>query len=208
MARQQDFLRDLREQIDPARRARPDRTRWPKPSGHAIRSNFPASASELILLSKLVAFSQAKPLRQVKFLTTEVNAQINGGSYVTSDRELEKETLEKFLNGHEQLHLGNATSPHGRSSSHGHHASHHEPGVSPAALNLVPTSSAGESEVVQAAPHVPFRVALSATADGTEHAAAGPRLHGQGPAEQPPPRLRDRLGAEPRARRLLRLPGE
>ncbi len=157
VARQQDFLRDLREEIDPANELG-QIEQVAKAVGHAIRTNFPASASELILLSKLVAFSQAKPLRQVKFLTTEVNAQINGGSYVTSDRELERETLEKFLNGDEQLHLGSATSPRGRSSSHGHHASHHPRGISPAALNLVPTSSAGESEVVQAAPQIPFRV--------------------------------------------------
>jgi LCP family protein required for cell wall assembly len=155
VARQQDFLRDLREEIDPANELG-QIEQVARAVGHAIRSNFPASASELILLSKLVAFSQAKPLRQVKFLTMEVNAQINGGSYVTSDRELEKETLEKFLNGHEQLHLGAVTASRGHSSSHGHHASRQPVGTSPAALNLVP--SAGESEVGQAAPRVPFRV--------------------------------------------------
>ncbi len=70
----------------PARPARADRPRATssgrsttvaKAVGHAIRTNFPASASELILLSKLIAFSQTKPLRQVKFLTTNVDDQIS-----------------------------------------------------------------------------------------------------------------------------------
>ncbi|MCW3019878.1 MAG: LytR family transcriptional regulator [Solirubrobacterales bacterium] len=160
VARQQDFLRDLREQIDPTNALGQIET-VAKAVGHAIRSNFPASASELILLSKLIAFSQTKPLRQVRFLTTDVNAQVNGaGSYVTSDPELEKETLERFLNGHEQLRLPAATPSPGRVSSHGHghHPSHHAQGVSPAALNLVSTSSTGESEMVKAALEVPFHV--------------------------------------------------
>jgi polyisoprenyl-teichoic acid--peptidoglycan teichoic acid transferase len=155
VARQQDFLRDLREQLNPANELGQIET-VARAVGHAIRTNFPASASELILLSKLVAFSQTKPLRQVKFLTTEVNAQINGGSYVTSNPELEKQTLDRFLNGHEQLHLPASTSSSGRSSERGHRASHHSPSASPAALGLV--SSTGESEMVKAALDVPFRV--------------------------------------------------
>ena len=83
VARQQDFLRDLREQIDPANEIGQIDT-VAKAVGHAITSTFHASAEELIELAKLIAFSQSKPLRQVKFQTTNVDAQINGGSYVTS----------------------------------------------------------------------------------------------------------------------------
>ncbi|MGD0455581.1 MAG: LCP family protein [Solirubrobacteraceae bacterium] len=156
VARQQDFLRDLREQLDPSNElGQIDNVA--KAVGHAIRSNFPPTAEELVLLSKLVAFSQTKPLRQVRFLTTSVNTQLNGGSYVTSTPELEKETLDRFLNGHEQLHLPSSTTS-GHSSSHGHHGSHHAAGFSPAALNLYPTSSAGESEAVKASLEVPFHV--------------------------------------------------
>ncbi|MGO9321695.1 MAG: LCP family protein [Solirubrobacteraceae bacterium] len=157
VARQQDFLRDLREQLDPSNElSQIDNVA--KAVGHAIRSNFPPTAEELVLLSKLIAFSQTKPLRQVKFLTTSVNTQLNGGSYVTSTPELEKETLDRFLNGHEQLHLPSSTTS-GHDSSHGHHSSHHHAaGFSPAALNLYPTSSAGESEAVKASLEVPFHV--------------------------------------------------
>jgi LCP family protein required for cell wall assembly len=156
VARQQDFLRDLREQIDPSDElGQIDKVA--KAVGHAIRTNFPASASELILLSKLIAFSQAKPLRQVKFLTTNVDDQVNGVDYVTSSPELEKETLDRFINGHEELRLPAATP--GGHTGHSHHTHHHHSsGFSAAALDLVPTSSAGEDEVVKAAPEVPFPV--------------------------------------------------
>ena len=84
VARQQDFLRDLREQIYPSNELGQIDT-VAKAVGHAISTTFHASASELIELSKLIAFSQGKPLRQVKFQTSNVNFQgPNGGSYVTS----------------------------------------------------------------------------------------------------------------------------
>jgi LCP family protein required for cell wall assembly len=159
VARQQDFLRDLREQIDPANELGQIDT-VAKAVGHAISSTYHASASELIELAKLIAFSQTKPLRQVKFISTNVDAQFRGGSYVTSTPELEKETLDKFLLGHEQLSLPPST-PSGHTSSHGHN--HHggssgSSASSARALNLYPTSSAGESEAVKAAIEVPFRV--------------------------------------------------
>ena len=66
VARQQDFLRDLREQVDPAT-SNGQLDTVAKAVGHAITTTFHASASELIELAKLVAFSQTKPLRQVKF---------------------------------------------------------------------------------------------------------------------------------------------
>ncbi len=157
VARQQDFLRDLRQQISPSNELGQIEN-VAKAVGHAIRSNFPASAGELIELTKLIAFSQAKPLRQVRFLTSNVNAQFGGGSYVTSTPSLEKETLDKFLLGHEQLKLpaSHAAAPHGSSHSHTHH--HVSPTVAARALNLYPTSSASESEAVKAALGVPFRV--------------------------------------------------
>ncbi|MGH2865660.1 MAG: LCP family protein [Solirubrobacteraceae bacterium] len=157
VARQQDFLRDLREQINPSNELGQIET-VAKAVGHAIRTNFPASASELILLAKLVAFSQTKPLRQVKFLTTNIDDQVNGGDYVTSSPELEQQTLNTFLNGDEQPHLpsSRATAPRGAQHHHHHHSS--VGGVSPAALGLYPTSAAGETEVVKAALSVPFHV--------------------------------------------------
>jgi polyisoprenyl-teichoic acid--peptidoglycan teichoic acid transferase len=164
VARQQDFLRDLRQQINPANELGQIEN-VAKAVGHAIRSNFPASAQELIQLAKLVAFSQAKPLRQVRFLTTDVNATFNGGSYVTSTPALEKETLANFLNGH-QPSSPTVLKPHAaRHATHGHHHSSAAP--SARSLNLYPTSSSGQSEAVKAAIEVPFRVLFPALQTGS-----------------------------------------
>jgi polyisoprenyl-teichoic acid--peptidoglycan teichoic acid transferase len=150
VARQQDFLRDLREQIDPGNILGQLDT-VAKAVGRAITTTFPASASELIELSKLIAFSQAKPLRQVKFQSSNVNALINGGSYVTSTPQLEQTTLEDFLgDNHEE---GSSPPPAHSSSGHGHYHAHV---ISTRSAGMVPTS--GESEVVKAALGLPFRV--------------------------------------------------
>ncbi len=158
VARQQDFLRDLREQIDPTDElGQIDNVA--RAVGHAITSTFPASASELIELTKLVAFSQTRPLRQVKFLTSNVDAQLGGVSYVTSTPELEQATLTSFLDGHEQLSSPSPAPSGHASTSHAHHHRHStNSGFSPRALNLYPTSSNGESEAVKAALNVSFRV--------------------------------------------------
>ena len=95
VARQQDFLRDLREQISPDKRARPDR--HGRQSGRARDQSRPSSssASELIELAKLIGFSQAKPLRQVKFQSANVDFKgPSGGSYVTTTPALAQATLD------------------------------------------------------------------------------------------------------------------
>jgi LCP family protein required for cell wall assembly len=157
VARQQDFLRNLRQQISPSNEIG-QIGNVAKAVGHAIlQAGFNSSAGEIIELAKLIAFSQAKPLRQVKFLTSSVNAQIKGGSYVTSTPALEKKTLENFIHGHEQLVL---PKPKPKPKHHSSHHHTHSTSVSSAAaaraLNLYPTSSIGEGEAVKAALSVPF----------------------------------------------------
>ena len=154
VARQQDFLRDLREQVSPERAIEQIQT-VAKAVGHAISTTFPASASELIELTKLVAFSQTKPLRQVKFLTTSSGTTIGGVSFVTSDHELEMKTLHEFLHGEEKVAVPASPAPshHHSSGSSGHHAS-----TSEHVAGLYPTSSSGEAEALRAAVQVPFRV--------------------------------------------------
>jgi hypothetical protein len=175
VARQQDFMRDLREQVDPGN-IEGQLDKVAKAVGHAIKTTFPASASELLELAKLVAFSQGRPVRQVKFQASNVNAAINGGSYVTSTSHLEQATLEDFLGTHE---------PSRRTASRATHSSrhrHHRAGkISPRAAGLVPTNS--ESEVVKAALKVPFQVLYPAyqTAAGrqqTVRAYSLPDEHG------------------------------
>jgi hypothetical protein len=103
-------------------------------------------------LARLVAFSQTKPLRQVKFLAANENYQYGNGSYVTSTPELEHQTLETFLHGHETLHLPAAT-PASKHSSR-----HHATTSSATVAGLVRTSTEGDDEVVKASVGVPFRV--------------------------------------------------
>src|SRR6202035_2704581 len=107
-----------------------------------VTSTFPSSASQLIELAKLAAFSQDKPLRQVKFQAENVDAMIGGESYVTTSPALIKATVDDFLHGHEQLEL-----PAGSSSSshHSHHSHHHSSHASSdVQLDLYPVSSSGQ----------------------------------------------------------------
>jgi LCP family protein required for cell wall assembly len=161
VARQQDFIRDLREQISPGDILGQIDT-VAKAVGHAIASTVHGSAGELLKLAKLIAFSQSKPLRQVKFLTSNVDAQIDGGSYVTSSPELEKQTLQSFLNAREAVP---AQAPAPASSAHAHHG-HAPVSRSAASLDLYATSTSSEDEAVTASVNVPFRVLYPALETG------------------------------------------
>ncbi len=163
VARQQDFLRDLREQIEPGNVLGQIDT-VAKAVGHAISTNFHASASELITLAKLIAFSQSKPLRQVKFRTTDIEDRVGGVDYVTSSPELEKAALADFLHGDEQPSLATPSAAGGHTSSHSQH--HGGGGSSARTLGLYPTDPAGESEAVKAALDVPLRVLYPALQTG------------------------------------------
>jgi polyisoprenyl-teichoic acid--peptidoglycan teichoic acid transferase len=153
VARQQDFLRDLREQVSPEL-GQIDTIA--KAVGRAISTNFSPSASILLELAKLIGFSQTKPLRQVPFQRNNVDYMLGGGSYVTTTPELAAATLKEFLYGHPRL-----PSSSSHSSSHGgshRHRGHHSSASSPAAIDLYPTSSSDEEQVVTAALQVPFPV--------------------------------------------------
>jgi LCP family protein required for cell wall assembly len=152
VARQQDFLRDLREQIS-AEDVLGQIDTVAKAVGHAIASTFHNSAGELIELAKLVAFSQAKPLRQVKFRTATVNLQVHGVSYVTTTPELSEATLQDFLHGAQRVHL-----PHATTSTHSRKHHGRARGSSPAAIGLYPTPSTGRSQLAAVAPETAFPV--------------------------------------------------
>src|SRR5438132_6478661 len=145
VARQQDFLRNLREQISPEDVIGQIDT-VAKAVGHAIASTFHNSAGQLIELAKLVAFSQGKPLRQVKFQALAVNVQLRGGSYVTTTPALAEATLNDFLHGAQKPKLPSSAAL-ARVPRRGGHGSS---GSSPAAIGLYPTAGG-------ARPHgVPF----------------------------------------------------
>jgi polyisoprenyl-teichoic acid--peptidoglycan teichoic acid transferase len=153
VARQQDFLRDLREQVSPEL-GQIDTIA--KAVGRAISTNFPPSASILLELAKLIGFSQAKPLRQVPFQRNNVDYVLNRESFVTTTPELAAATLKEFLYDHPRLPTPSShASSHG--GSHGHH-SHRSSAPNPAAIDLYPTPASDEEQAVSAALQVPFPV--------------------------------------------------
>ncbi len=157
VARQQDFLRDLREQVSPELG---EVDKVAKAVGHAISTNFSPSASILLELAKLIGFSQGKPLRQVKFQTENIDYVLNGGDYVTSSAALEHATLEDFLHGHQRLrplNLPASASRGGRSNRRRNsHGSSRGAVPNPASEDLYPTTSSDQQQAVSAAVQVPF----------------------------------------------------
>jgi LCP family protein required for cell wall assembly len=154
VARQQDFLRNLREQISPENAIGQIDT-VAKAVGRAIvTAGFSSSASQLIDLAKLVGFSQSKPLRQVKFRVANGNYGFKGQSFVTSTPALAQATLADFLHGQQKVSAPKPTLTN-RTKGHGHHGSRSS---SAAPIGLYPAPSSGQSELVKAAINVPFRV--------------------------------------------------
>jgi polyisoprenyl-teichoic acid--peptidoglycan teichoic acid transferase len=162
VARQQDFIRNLREQVSPGDLLGQIDT-VSKAVGRAITTTFPPSASELIKLTKLIAFSQQKPLRQVKFHFATDNTKIGGGDYVTASPKMIHETVEDFLYGHQKVAVPHHLASTGASSGHkrGHRAS-----FTPAAIGLYPTSSSGRAQIFNAAVNIPFPVIYPALQTG------------------------------------------
>jgi LCP family protein required for cell wall assembly len=153
VARQQDFIRNLREQVSTSNLIG-EIDKVSKAVGRAITTTFPPSASELIKLTKLIVFSQEKPLRQVKFRFATDNTKIGNGEYVTATPKEIHETVEDFLHGNQHVtvphHLASTSAP----AAHGHgHA-----GFTPAAIGLYPTSSSARAQVFNAAVRLPFPV--------------------------------------------------
>ena len=128
----------------------------PRPSG--TRSRPPSRLrDELIELAKLIAFSQGKPLRQVKFQTANVNCAAQ--RRLLRDRarpSSSKRRSNNFLHGDEQLQPGLTPAP---SSQPCRHAPSPR-GAAPrrASLDLVPTSPAGDAKPSRPRSNVPFRV--------------------------------------------------
>ncbi|HUN77496.1 MAG TPA: LCP family protein [Solirubrobacteraceae bacterium] len=168
VARQQDFLRDLREQVSPELGQIDEIA---KAVGHAISTNFPPSGSVLLELAKLIAFSQGKPLRQVPFQASNEDYMLgsgaSAGSYVTTTPELAQATLHEFLYGDQKLKPVPTVAHPAANRGHRHHRSHHNsPAPSAASIGLYPTPSSDEEQAIQASVKVPFPVLYPALQTG------------------------------------------
>ena len=207
VARQQDFLRALREQVS-AEDLLGQVEHVAKVVGKAIvTAGFSHSADRVLELAKLIGFSQGKPLRQVKFRATSTNFALKGGSYVTSTEALQRATLNDFLHGAQKVAKPKPSVP--RSSSKGRHGSRGRRASAPtaASLGLAPSSSAGEAELAKGTINMPLKVLYPSlqTASSTAQPARAYDLRDQGK------RLRHAYVAvwrAERAGRLLRLPGD
>jgi polyisoprenyl-teichoic acid--peptidoglycan teichoic acid transferase len=158
VARQQDFLRALREQVS-AEDLLGQVEHVAKVVGKAIvTAGFSSSAGRVLELAKLIGFSQGKPLRQVKFRATSANFGLKGGSYVTSTESLERATLNDFLHGNQKVAKPKPAAP--QPSSQGHHHTHAHNAAAPtaASLGLSPSGSAGEAELAKGTISMPLKV--------------------------------------------------
>jgi LCP family protein required for cell wall assembly len=161
VARQQDFLRALREQVSSENLLGQVKHVAHVVGKAIVTAGFSASADRVIDLAKLIGFSQGKPLRQVKFRATSTNFPLKGGSYVTSTKGLEQATMEDFLNGDENVPPPPkaAPKPHAaKGAKHAHKRAHHASAPSPAALGLTATSGTGEAELVKQSINMPLRL--------------------------------------------------
>jgi polyisoprenyl-teichoic acid--peptidoglycan teichoic acid transferase len=186
VARQQDFLRALREQVSAS-----DLLGQLKHVAHVVgkaivTAGFSKSADRVLELAKLIGFSQGKPLRQVKFRATSTNFPLKGGSYVTSTETLERVTLDDFLNGDERVAKPKPSAPRAspHSSSHAKHHSHaHRSSVPTAAsLGLVSSGSGGEEEIAKGTINMPLKVLYPSlqSASSVEQPARAYDLRDQG----------------------------
>jgi hypothetical protein len=91
----------------------------------------------------------------VKFRALNVNAQLKGGSYVTTTPALREATLNDFLHGTTRLNISHAGAI-AHSTRHGRHGTG---SVSPASIGLYPASPA-QASLVKAAVNLPFTVLL------------------------------------------------
>jgi polyisoprenyl-teichoic acid--peptidoglycan teichoic acid transferase len=155
VARQQDFLRDLREQISPDN-VIGQINHVAKTVGKAIvTAGFSRSADQVIQLAKLIGFSQSKPLRQVKFRAANSNYGFKGQSYVTTTPAMARATLADFLHGAQKVAVPKPPS----ARAHAGHGRHRRPASpSAASLGLAPSPSSGQDELVKASINMPFRV--------------------------------------------------
>jgi hypothetical protein len=158
VARQQDFMRDLRSQVSDSLSGLLGKIDTVASDvGNAIASTFQRSGSELIKLAELVVFSQGKPLRQVKFRALDVAAQIKGGSYVTTTPELARATLNDFLYGAQRLAVPHQATPRS-SRARGRHAA----SPSSSAAGLVPSDRTGSATLAGQRAYLPFPILFPA----------------------------------------------
>lgn len=168
VARQQEFIRQLREQVSIGKLVN-QIDHVSKEVGKAVLTTFNPGAEELLRLTKLIAFSQRKPLRQVKFHFGSDTTFIEEQEYVTAGPQEITETVNDFLHGDEKVTLPSRPKPSHKSTGKGKGARrrpHRAAPPPPSTLGLYPTSSTVRDEVVKMAVNVPFPVVFPSLQTG------------------------------------------
>ncbi len=172
VARQQDFIRQLREQVSESDLLS-QIERVSKAVGRAVITTFSSSGEELLRLTKLIVFSQRKPLRQVKFRFNSENTVIEGGDYVTASPQEINETVHEFLSpGRTRASLEGAVrrrAPHAGARRGGRGGPGRRGGgpPPPSAVGLYPVSESIRDEAVKMAPQTPLPVVLPGLQTGS-----------------------------------------
>ena len=117
VARQQDFIRQLKQQVG-VNGLIAKRDQIEKAIGPAITTDI-RGVSDVIRLTKLVAFSIGRPVRQVKFRSAVLN--VRSGDYVTATPGQIHATIHDFLYGDDQPKIAPAPPPAPRSRARGRH---------------------------------------------------------------------------------------
>ncbi|HEX3433621.1 MAG TPA: LCP family protein [Solirubrobacteraceae bacterium] len=183
VARQQDFLRALREQVSASDLLGQVEHVATVVGKAIVTAGFSRSADRVIELAKLIAFSQGKPLRQVKFRAASTNFALKGGSYVTTTEAMKRATLDDFLNGDEKVAKPKpAPKPKPNAKGHHHSRAHGSSAPTAASLGLSSSGSAGEAEIAKGTINMPLKVLYPSlqTASSVEQPARAYDLRDQG----------------------------
>ncbi len=200
VARQQDFMRDLREQISPSdvlgridtgRHGRRHR-RSGRTSGRPVDDAQGTGQADRLLADQAAAPGQVQDHRRQRAVRRRLVRDL--------DSRTGESNAERLPHGREQVHVSAHSTQALGAPPRGRPARAHSAGT----LGL--TATTGESEAVKAALSLPFQVLYPTLQTRAGQPGNGAALRAAQPAEQAPPRLRRRLAPE-HARRLLRLRG-
>ncbi len=167
VARQHDFLRDLRDDVSLSTLESKIGTVAGQ-VGDAIATNIPPGARRAIDLFKLIAFSQKKPLRQVPFRFATDNTFIAGATYVTTTPQLIRQTEHDFLYGDRtpavtqpgsSVHKAATGKPASRHAKHGSRHSTPVPLLTRMAnIGLYQVPAGDDQQPITESSTIPFRV--------------------------------------------------
>ncbi len=155
VARQQDFIRQAKEQLGTFGLLT-KYSQLARAFGRAISTDI-RGTREVAALLELAVFSTSRPIRQVPFQVSNVDAVLNGIDYVTATPYDIEQTLHDFLDENQTTTLSTARAA---LDTGGRHSGHESTAARDARLGLVPISGTVRADAMQIAPGVPFPLVM------------------------------------------------